>query len=185
MAEGVNRIYLCTIHGSMLSEAQNTHTHTHTHTNEWQGNYWITTHQFKRAAEGCCCEPISWTVPAHACRNWGNLCKTSVKTDRQTGILAKICSGPLHPLIQTDRLRSIWLHFLHITLQIMICITKITPRRYPYFDVAEGLAWSYEPIILVVFWLVNLYSLFVYIEHKGDESPTDYAIWGTHNSVVD
>ena len=28
--------------------------------------------------------------------------------------------------------------------------------------------------MLVVFWLVNLYSLFVYIEHNGDESPKDY-----------
>ena len=28
-----------------------------------------------------------------------------------------------------------------------------------------------KSIILVVFWLVNLYSLFVYIEHNGDESP--------------
>jgi len=28
-------------------------------------------------------------------------------------------------------------------------------------------------VILVVFWLVILYSLFVYIEHNGDESPKD------------
>jgi len=27
--------------------------------------------------------------------------------------------------------------------------------------------------MLVVFWLVNLYSLFVYIEHNGDEPPKD------------
>jgi len=26
---------------------------------------------------------------------------------------------------------------------------------------------------LVVFWLVNLYSLFVYIKHNGDGSPKD------------
>jgi hypothetical protein len=29
---------------------------------------------------------------------------------------------------------------------------------------------------LVVFWLVNLYSLFVYIEHNGDESPKDIVL---------
>jgi len=28
--------------------------------------------------------------------------------------------------------------------------------------------------MLVVFWLVYLYSLLVYIEHNGDESPKDY-----------
>jgi hypothetical protein len=28
-----------------------------------------------------------------------------------------------------------------------------------------------------VFWLVNLYSLFVYIEHNGDESPKDSPTW--------
>jgi hypothetical protein len=27
--------------------------------------------------------------------------------------------------------------------------------------------------MLVVFWLVNLYSLLVYIEHNGDESPKE------------
>ena len=31
-----------------------------------------------------------------------------------------------------------------------------------------------KSIILGVFWLVNLYSLFVYTEHNGDESPKDY-----------
>ena len=31
--------------------------------------------------------------------------------------------------------------------------------------------------MLVVFWLVNLYSLFVYMEHKGDESPKDPSFW--------
>jgi hypothetical protein len=30
--------------------------------------------------------------------------------------------------------------------------------------------------MLVVFSLVNLYSLFVYIEHNGDESPKDSAV---------
>ena len=101
MAKGMNRIYLCTIYGTILSAAQkkkkknththarthartHTHTHTHTHTKkiEWQGNYWITKHQFKRAAEGSHCDPISWTVPAHAWRNWGNLWETAVKTDK-------------------------------------------------------------------------------------------------------
>jgi len=32
---------------------------------------------------------------------------------------------------------------------------------------------SLKSIILVVFWLVNLYSLLVYIEHNRDESPKD------------
>jgi len=27
--------------------------------------------------------------------------------------------------------------------------------------------------MLVVFWLVNRYSLFVYIEHNGDKSPKE------------
>jgi len=80
-------------------------------------------YQCKRAAEGSHCDPVSWTVPARACRNWGNLWETSIQTDRQTSILTKIRSGPLHLLIQTDRLSSIWLHFLHITVQIMICTT--------------------------------------------------------------
>ena len=80
MAKGMNRIYLCTIHGTTLSAAQ--YTHTQKNTIEWQGNDWITMHQFKWAAEGSQCDQIWWTVPAHACRNSGNLWEMSVKTDR-------------------------------------------------------------------------------------------------------